>query len=230
MPALPEAREIQRERPSEEVLRVGEVLAKARHWFRRSWGAPHDSWLGSRCERGDRTGRVFTGDESARFLVRALYEAGYANQPTSESSDDGLAYTDCYVTAVVKCAPPQNRPIAKEFENCGVYLDSELRLLRNVRSVLALGGGAFGAYLGHVKKKGITTRGARFAHGSRYTFEGLPTLYASYHPSPQNTYTGRLTKEMLLSVLVKIRDDLKTRVSARTAVSSPANEKQSEST
>ncbi len=155
---------------------------------------------------GNRTGRVFTGDESARFLVSALYEAGYANQPTSESRDDGLVYTGCYVTAAVKCAPPQNKPTPKEFENCSIYLDSELRLLQNAKAVVSLGKLAFGAYLAYAKKQGFSTRGVRFRHGLKYDFPGLPSLYASYHPSPQNTYTKKLTKEMLVSLLKGIRD------------------------
>jgi len=156
---------------------------------------------------GNRTGRVFTGDESARFLVRALYEAGYANQPVSESREDSLRYADCYVTAAVKCAPPENKPTREEFENCGSYLDSELQILRNAKSVIALGRGAFQAYVDYAKRQGIKTAGTRFAHGARFYFPGLPTLYASYHPSPQNTYTGRLSKQMLVSLLRKIRKD-----------------------
>ncbi|MGH9920032.1 MAG: uracil-DNA glycosylase [Nitrososphaerales archaeon] len=154
---------------------------------------------------GNRTGRVFTGDESGRFLVRALYEAGFANQPVSEARDDGLVYTDCYVTAAVKCVPPQDKPTAEEFENCSAWLDSELRLLTNARAIVALGRGAFDAYLGYAASRGRMTRGMRFSHGGKYILEGLPTLYASYHPSPRNTHTGKLTRRMLVLLLKRVR-------------------------
>jgi uracil-DNA glycosylase len=157
---------------------------------------------------GNRTGRVFTGDESGRFLVRALFEAGYASQPVSSARGDGLVYTDCYITAAVKCAPPGDKPTREEFEDCSVYLASELRLLRKATAVMALGRAAFGAYLGYAgATRGAATKGLEFAHGRRYELDGLPTLYASYHPSPRNTYTGKLTMEMLVSLLEKIGRD-----------------------
>jgi uracil-DNA glycosylase family 4 len=156
---------------------------------------------------GNRTGRVFTGDSSGRFLIKALHAAGFANQPISESIDDGLVYLDCYLTAAVKCAPPGDRPTNLEFENCSVYLSTELALMKNLRAVLVLGAMAFNAYRGQVGLR----RGAgafKFAHGKKYTIKGGPTLYASYHPSPRNTNTGRLTEDMLVSVLENIRRDL----------------------
>lgn len=156
---------------------------------------------------GNRTGRVFTGDESGRFLVRALYEAGYANQPTSEARGDGLIYTDCYVTAAVKCAPPHDKPTAEEFRNCSRWVDSELRLLTNAKAVLALGGAAFDAYVDYATGRGAAARGVRFAHGRRYSLGRLPTLYASYHPSPRNTHTGKLTRKMLVTLLKRVRHD-----------------------
>ncbi len=155
---------------------------------------------------GNRTGRVFTGDPSGRFLVRALHQTGYANIPISESVDDGLTYTGCYVTAAVKCAPPGDRPNRTEFANCSAYLDAEVSLMRNLRSVLALGSLAFGAYLGHLERRGIETRGMRFGHGRVYHTKGLPTLFTSYHPSPRNTNTGLLTSRMLVDVLERVRD------------------------
>jgi uracil-DNA glycosylase len=159
---------------------------------------------------GNRTGRVFTGDESGRFFVRALFEAGYANQPVSSARDDGLIYTDCYITAAVKCAPPGDKPTREEFEDCSVYLTSELRLLRKATVVMALGRAAFGAYLRYAAAtRGAVTKGLEFAHGRRYELDGLPTLYASYHPSPRNTYTGKLTMEMLVSLLERIGRDLR---------------------
>ena len=157
---------------------------------------------------GNRTGRVFTGDESGRFLVRALFEAGYASQPVSSARGDGLVYTDCYITAAVKCAPPGDKPTREEFEHCSVYLASELRLLRKATAVMALGRAAFSAYLGYAAAtRGAATKGLEFAHGRKYELDGLPTLYASYHPSPRNTYTGKLTMEMLVSLLEMVKQD-----------------------
>jgi uracil-DNA glycosylase len=156
---------------------------------------------------GNRTGRVFTGDESGRFLVRALYEAGYANQPTSEARGDGLIYTDCYVTAAVKCAPPHDKPTAEEFDNCSAWLDSELRLLTNAKAVIALGRAAFDAYLDYATRQGATVRRMTFTHGGRYALGRLPVLYASYHPSPRNTHTGKLTMGMLVAVLERVKHD-----------------------
>lgn len=153
---------------------------------------------------GNRTGRVFTGDESGRFLVRALYEAGYANQPTSESRGDGLLYQGCYVTAAVKCAPPKDKPTAEEFEECSTWLDTELRLLTSARAVVALGHAAFRACLSCAEKRGSKTKGFVFEHGKRYSLGVLPTLYACYHPSPRNTHTGKLTAKMMVALLKRI--------------------------
>jgi len=157
---------------------------------------------------GNRTGRVFTGDSSGRFLVRALFEAGYANQPISETKEDGLVYANCYLTAVVKCVPPGDRPSPREFGNCGRYLEAEIFLMKHLRSVLALGSLAFAAYLEHLRRNGVVTKGLKFTHGGVYRFEGLPTLYASYHPSPRNTNTGKLSHDMMVSVFKKITHEL----------------------
>jgi len=157
---------------------------------------------------GMRTGRIFTGDASSRFLVSALHEAGFANQPVSESRDDGLVYRDCYVTAAVKCAPPGDRPSRAEFENCSPYFEAEVSLMKNLRAVLTLGSIAFEAYLEQLKMAGVETRGVRFSHGRKYSFKAMPSLYASYHPSPRNTNTGVLTHAMLVDVLATIRADL----------------------
>jgi uracil-DNA glycosylase family 4 len=157
---------------------------------------------------GNRTGRVFTGDSSGRFLVRALHSAGFANKPVSESVHDGLIYTDCYLTAAVKCAPPGDRPTRNEFENCSSFLEQEIRLMSNLRAVLALGALAFGAYIRHLRREGFNPRGLKFEHGRLYCFEGLPWLYASYHPSPRNTNTGVLSPGMLTHLLRRIKTDL----------------------
>ena len=151
-----------------------------------------------------RTGRIFTGDASSRFLVNALHSVGFANRAISESRDDGLVYTDCYLTAAVKCAPPGDRPTPEEFENCSPYLEAEVLMLRNLKAVLALGSLAFKSYLNHLGESGVPTNGAKFEHGKKYHFGAGPILFASYHPSPRNTNTGKLTPKMLVSVLRRI--------------------------
>jgi uracil-DNA glycosylase family 4 len=156
---------------------------------------------------GNRTGRVFTGDESGRFLVEALHSAGLANQPYSVSRKDGLQFYGCYVTAAVKCAPPNNRPTPEEFRNCSVYLQNEMYLLRRAKAVLTLGHEAFKAYAKFVASKGDPKVRLKFAHGKRYQIRGSATLYASYHPTPRNTYTGKLTKKMLVSLLERIKEE-----------------------
>jgi uracil-DNA glycosylase family 4 len=155
-----------------------------------------------------RTGRIFTGDASSSFLVSALHSTGFANQPVSDSVDDGLVYKDCYLTAAVKCAPPGDKPTAEEFANCSQYLDAEIALLPNLRLVLTLGAMAFDAYVGHLRRKGADVSTLKFGHGKVYRFKTMPTLYASYHPSPRNTNTGKLTRRMLVRVLARIRKQL----------------------
>lgn len=157
---------------------------------------------------GNRTGRVFTGDESGRFLINALYECGLASQPISISRDDGLQLKGCYITAAVKCVPPANKPTYKEILNCGRYLYREIDLLDDVRTVLALGKIAFDAYVIQLKKKGLINQSLKFYHGAKYKIQGGPTLYASYHPTPRNTHTGTLTKGMFLSLLHEIRKEI----------------------
>jgi uracil-DNA glycosylase family 4 len=164
---------------------------------------------------GNRTGRVFTGDSSGRFLVRALFDAGFANQPVSESLDDGLVYSDCYVTAAVKCVPPGDKPTKEEFENCSMYLDAEISLLRNLKAVLALGALSFKAYLEHLERHEVESKGIRFSHGKAFKFKGGPTLFASYHPSPRNTNTGKLSPEMLVDVLRRTRREFKSGLESR---------------
>lgn len=155
-----------------------------------------------------RTGRIFTGDASSRFLVSALHSAGYANQALSESLDDGLEYDDCYLTAALKCVPPGDKPTPGEVANCAPYLEEEIALMKNLKAVLALGGLAFKAYLRLLSGKGAPTKSLAFGHGAAYQIRGFPALYASYHPSPRNTNTGKLTQGMLVSVLRRIRGDL----------------------
>jgi len=157
---------------------------------------------------GNRTGRMFTGDRSGDFLYRALYESGWANQPLSRDREDGLELRNCFITAAVRCAPPANKPRPEEIRRCRQWLEAELRLLKRVRAVLALGRIAFEAYLSAIyRAETFPARGSfRFAHGVSYSLpEGLPRLFASYHPSQQNTQTGRLTPAMMAAVLTDIR-------------------------
>lgn len=157
---------------------------------------------------GNRTGRIFTGDRSGDFLYRALWETGFANQPQSVSRDDGLALTDAYITAPVRCAPPDNKPTRDEFLNCRPYLIRECEILHTVRVVVALGGIALQSYLSVLQDRGfIRSRAAfRFSHGAQFeTHAGGPVVLACYHPSQQNTFTGRLTPEMLKDIFLRAR-------------------------
>jgi len=159
---------------------------------------------------GNRTGRVFTGDNSAKFLVKHLYEAGFANQPTSETREDGLRYLDCYVTAAVRCVPPENKPTLEEIRNCAPYFEQELKLLHNRKAILVLGKIAFDSVLTFAKKYHSAKGRFEFEHGRRYSFAegGFPVVFASYHPSPRNTNTGKLTEKMFSRVLKDIRNFL----------------------
>ena len=152
---------------------------------------------------GNRTGRVFTGDASATFLIKAMHEAGLANQPVSDHRDDGLVYTGVYVCAAVRCVPPQDRPTPEEQRTCLPYLAREMRLLPNLRVVLALGLIAFQAALRAMSEVAGSRLRAKFQHGEVYGLgPGLPLLVACYHPSPRNTNTGRLSMEQLVETLM----------------------------
>lgn len=156
----------------------------------------------------NRTGRIFTGDSSGDFLYRALYETGFASQPGSVSRGDGLRLMDAYISAAVRCAPPGNKPAPVEILNCRPYLERELELLKNLRVVIALGRLAFDAYLSILRAQGKIERrsGLVFAHGQEYrTGPGHPLLLCTYHPSQQNTFTGKLTQPMLQAVFRKAR-------------------------
>ena len=153
----------------------------------------------------NRTGRMFTGDRSGEFLFRALYETGFASQPESRSRDDGLKLINAYITAAVRCAPPDNKPSPEEFRTCRGFLQRELEMLMRVRVVVALGRLAFDAYL--------SARGGKekfeFAHNREHLLpEGRPLLISSYHPSQQNTSTGRLTLAMLTEVFRRARREI----------------------
>lgn len=156
----------------------------------------------------NRTGRMFTGDRSGDFLYRALYETGFASQPGSTHRGDGLRLNGSYITASVRCAPPDNKPERGEIEACREYLRRELDLLPNVKAAVALGRLAFDNYLAVLRTAGRLDRAARFAfeHGREHrTGAGNPVLISSYHPSQQNTSTGRLTADMLRSVFETAR-------------------------
>src|SRR3990172_6667177 len=152
---------------------------------------------------GNRTGRVFTGDSSGDLLFRTLYETGFASQPHSVSRNDGMKLKGVYITATVRCAPPGNEPLPTESRHCREYLEREIALLKNLKVVVALGKIAFDAYLSILQSKPLIASRAeyRFGHAATYHFPApLPVLMASYHPSRQNTQTGKLTSEMFLEL------------------------------
>jgi uracil-DNA glycosylase family 4 len=156
---------------------------------------------------GNRTGRMFTGDRSGDWLFEALHRAGFASQPTSTARDDGLRLCDAYVTATIRCAPPLNKPAPAEVARCEPYLLEELRLLAHVRVVVGLGRIGWQAYLRARRRLGLPRpmHPPRFGHGAATRFEDGVTLLASYHPSQQNTFTGRLTRPMLRRVFRQAR-------------------------
>lgn len=154
----------------------------------------------------NRTGRVFSGDDSGLWLYEAMHRYGFANQPKSEHREDGLQLIDAYISNVVRCAPPDNKPSTKEIETCSPYLIEEFGLLERKKVVLVLGKVAFDNYLKLLKSEGKDVKGLTFAHGAAYEFDdGSPTLLVSYHPSRQNTNTGKLTREMWYDVFAKAR-------------------------
>jgi uracil-DNA glycosylase len=202
-----------------------QVAAERRRAYRdwEYWGRPVPSFgdpkaklliigLAPGAHGANRTGRMFTGDRSGEFLYRALYETGFASQPESTSRDDGLQLTDAYISAAVRCAPPDNKPSRDEFRNCRSFLERELDALSRLQVVVALGKLAFDAYLGILRDRGVIQRRSAytFAHDREHPIApNSPTLISSYHPSQQNTSTGRLTREMLHAVFARVRDLVK---------------------
>ena len=157
----------------------------------------------------NRTGRMFTGDPTADFLSAALYRAGFASQPTSEHVDDGLLLRDAFEIAVVRCAPPNDKSTSEEQRTCRAYLHEELELLPNLKVALAFGRVAFDNFLRALRERTGEKLRFDFKHGARYDLgDGLPTLFATYHPSPRNTNTGRLTTAMFEQVFAAIRAKL----------------------
>ena len=170
----------------------------------------------------NRTGRMFTGDSSGNFMYKILYETGLCNKPTATDINDGLVLKNCYITAMGRCAPPQNKPTPKELSNCFSYFEEEIKLLKKIKVVVALGKIAFDGYLKWLsvradqvgadqsvctfRKKDFT-----FSHGAIYSSKDLPhTLIASYHPSRQNTQTGRLTVKMFREIFEKAKESCQT--------------------
>lgn len=150
----------------------------------------------------NRTGRPFTGDASGNFMYPVLYETGFANQPTATDRNDGLLLSDLYITAAVRCAPPDNKPLPQELAECAVFLDRELAGLKRVKVVVALGKIGFDAYLNYMKRLGLlqSKKPYLFQHGAHYRLPDGKVLLASYHPSNQNTQTGKLTRKMFVEI------------------------------
>jgi uracil-DNA glycosylase family 4 len=199
--------------------RVGrEKRAAFRDWD--YWSKPVPGWgdtgarllvvgLAPAAHGANRTGRMFTGDRSGDWLYRALYRAGFANQPESSSRHDGLVLTDVFVSAIVRCAPPDNKPLPTERDTCRAWLENEVDLLRQIRVVVPLGGMAYAQVLRILRDRGATipTPRPRFGHGLEMDLgPGGPLLISSYHPSQQNTFTGRLTEDMLDAVFARAKE------------------------
>jgi len=153
----------------------------------------------------NRTGRMFTGDRSGDFLYRAMFEAGFANQPESISKNDGLTLTDAYIASPVRCAPPDNRPTPGEIKRCSGFLAREMKLLPKLQAVVCLGRIAHDTYLGLA---GLVKARHPFSHGAVFA-DASPKIFLSFHPSQQNTLTGRLTQAMLTDVFLQARAALR---------------------
>ena len=166
----------------------------------------------------NRTGRPFTGDGSGDFLYPVLYETGFASQPQSVARGDGMRLRDAWITSVVRCAPPDNDPKRSELENCAPYLDQEIELLTNLKVVVCLGRIAFDGYLEHLARTHESQRRPKFkfGHGAEYALPGGRYLIASFHPSLQNTNTGKLTRPMFTEIFDRVRGLLSTVETPRT--------------
>jgi uracil-DNA glycosylase family 4 len=176
-----------------------------------SFGDPHAELLlvglAPAAHGGNRTGRMFTGDRSGDWLYGALHKAGFANQPTSESRNDGMQLMNCYITATCRCAPPQNKLLRREILNCQPYLLNEMRLLKNMKVIVGLGRVGFESAVAGLRelKKWSFDKKPKFAHGAEYSIDNRLTLLASFHPSQQNTFTGKLTEPMFDSIFRRAR-------------------------
>ena len=180
------------------------------------WGQPVPSFgdpqarllilgLAPAAHGANRTGRMFTGDRSGDYLFRALHASGFASQPGSAARGDGLNLTDAYITASAHCAPPDNKPLPEELRACRVYLERELEILKRVQVVVVLGKLAFDIYLSVLRDRGAIKSRSAFLFGHDVAHPLSPLLISSYHPSQQNTSTGRLTDQMLLDVFLRAR-------------------------
>ena len=159
---------------------------------------------------GNRTARVFTGDKSADFLVSCLYSEGFANQPNSDALDDGLELKNAFMTPVLKCVPPQDKPTAEELRNCAPYFSAEIGLLKNIKIILALGKIGFDGCLKHFcQNYDLKLKDYIFGHDKQYALPNGIILWACYHPSPRNVNTGRMKVEMMTGLLKKIKRKLK---------------------
>ena len=155
----------------------------------------------------NRTGRPFTGDGSGNFMYPVLHEVGFASQATATHRGDGLELSDVYITSVGRCAPPDNKPTTQELANCSPFLDREMEALKQLKIVLVLGKIAFDGYLNHLVRRGVLSSrsGYKFGHSAEYPMPHGITLLCSYHPSMQNTLTGKLTRDMFLHVVGRAR-------------------------
>jgi uracil-DNA glycosylase family 4 len=167
--------------------------------------------LAPAAQGGNRTGRMFTGDRSGEWLFRALYKFGFANQPNSTRRDDGFALKNCYITATIRCAPPKNKPLPEEIENCRPYFLQELDLLKNVKVLVPLGQIAFSQTLKSLRRKGFEIPPLPFGHGKVYPLTKNLTMITTYHPSQQNTQTGKLTEPMFHQIFKMVRNRLEVR-------------------
>ena len=178
-----------------------------------SIGDPHARLLvlglAPAAQGGNRTGRIFTGDRSGDWLFRALHKAGFANQPTSVHRNDGLRLKDCYVTAAVRCAPPANKPLPHETANCRPYLLEEIALLRDMRVIIALGRFAFDAAIASIGMPKESKARPKFKHAAEAKLANGVTLIASFHPSQQNTFTGKLTEPMFDRIFERAKNVIK---------------------
>ena len=160
---------------------------------------------------GNRTSRVFTGDKSADFLVRCLYLEGIANQPNSDSLDDGLVLKNAFMTPILKCVPPQDKPTAKELHNCADFFSAEMEILKQVKVILALGKIGFDGCLKYFRRDfNLKLKDYPFGHDQKYVLPNGKILWGSYHPSPRNVNTGRINVEMMTSLLKNVKKVLNT--------------------
>jgi uracil-DNA glycosylase family 4 len=168
--------------------------------------------LAPAAQGGNRTGRMFTGDRSGEWLFNALHQFGFANQPNSLRRDDGFKLNDCYITATIRCAPPKNKPFPEEIGNCRSYLLRELDLLEKIKVIVLLGQIAFTQTLKSLRIKGYDVPSLSFGHGKVYVgngFKPFPTLITTYHPSQQNTQTGRLTRPMFHQIFKMVKEKVR---------------------